>query len=103
VQLLDDLRSNDAWKEQGLTIGQPVTRIPLKGPEPKPELVLHNPIQLSPRQTKSLLRLLERNEKRLEKISEEEVKKGSRALGRAYRLILEYVPPSKAESDTPED
>jgi hypothetical protein len=58
VQLLDGLRTDDEWPEEGITIGEPVTRIPLKGPEPRPEPALYNPIGLSPRQTKSLLRLL---------------------------------------------
>ena len=60
MQLLDDLRTDDEWADEGITIGQPIIRIPLKGLEPKPELVLHNPIHLSPRQAESLLRLLEK-------------------------------------------
>lgn len=103
MELLDDLRTDDQWTEEGITLGEPITRIPLKGPEPRPEPALYNPIGLSPGQTKSLLRLLEKNEKRLARIGEEEMEKGPRALGRAYRLILRYSERSKKESDTHED
>jgi transposase len=89
MQLLDDLRTDDEWTEEGITIGEPVPRIPPEGLEPKPEPAHHNPIHLSPRQTKVLLRLLGRNETWLSEVSEEEERERSRALGRAYRLVLD--------------
>lgn len=37
-----------ARAEPGIVIGEPVTRIPLDGPERKPQFALWNPIHLSP-------------------------------------------------------
>jgi hypothetical protein len=100
MQFLDDLRTDDEWTEEGITIGEPVPRIPLEGLEPKPEPALHNPIHLSPRQPKVLLRLLGRNETWPSEVSEEEERERSRALGRAYRLILDYGDCARKRSRT---
>jgi hypothetical protein len=72
LQILDDLRGDDTLTEIGIAIGEPVTRVPLEGPERTPQPALDNPIHLSPRQTNTLLRLRVRNEKRLASMSEEE-------------------------------
>jgi hypothetical protein len=90
LRLLDDLRNDDAWTEQGIVIGEPVTRLALDEPEQEGEPALWNPIRLSPSQTKAVLRLLESNQARLRKISEEEEKDAARALGRAFSLILKF-------------
>jgi hypothetical protein len=103
LRLLKDLRNDDAWTEQGIVIGAPVTRFALDEPEQKGEPALWNPIRLSPSQTEAVLRLLERNQARLRKISEEEEKDAARALGRAFRLILNYDRRPKDKPDTHKD
>lgn len=103
MQPLDDLRTDDEWSEDRITIGEPVTLIVLERPKRKPEPAHHNPIHLSPRQTMAMLRLLKRNEVPLRGMSEEEEKERSRALERAYCLVLRYRERSKGESPTPED
>ena len=103
LRLLEDLRNDDAWTEQGVVIGEPVTRLALDEPEQKGEPALWNPIRLSPSQTNAVLRLLERNQARLRKISEEEDKGAARALGRAFRLILRFDRRPKGKQDTRKD
>ena len=88
LRVLDDLRSDDAWTEQGIVIGEPVTRLALDEPERKPEPALWNPICLSPSQTKAVLRLLERNKAKLNGMSEEEEKEVSEALSRVYSRLF---------------
>jgi hypothetical protein len=90
LHVLDQLRSDDTLKEQVIVVGEPMTRLAIGEPEREPEEILSDPIQLSPRQTKALLKLLERNEAKLQAMSEEEENTGSRALAKAYRLILNY-------------
>jgi hypothetical protein len=97
LQILDDLRQDDAWTEQGIVIGEPVTRIVLYEPERKPEPALSNRIHLSPSQTKAVLRLLERNEARLKEMSKEEEGERSRAIGRAYRYLVRLAAQKKSE------
>jgi len=88
LALLDNLRSDDAWTEQRMVIGEPITRIPLGGPEQEPEEVLWNPIRLSPSQTKAVLELLVRNEATLRKMSKEEEELRAETLGKVYRMLL---------------
>jgi hypothetical protein len=94
---IDDLHRDDAWTEEGIVIGEPDIRISPNDPERKSEPALWNPIQLSPSQTKAVLRLLERNEARLRGISEKEEEERSRALGRAYRYVLGLTAQKKSE------
>ena len=88
LALLEDLRCDDAWTEQGIVIGEPITRIPLGGSEQEPGEALWNPIRLSPRQTKAVLELLLRHEAKLRKMSAEEEELRARTLGKVYRLLL---------------
>ena len=98
LQILDHLRSEDAWKEEGMVVGEPVTRLVLGKPEQEPEPSLHHPIHLSPRQTRVLLRLLERNEASLEKLREQEEKERSRALSKVYGILAELA--RRADEET---
>jgi hypothetical protein len=72
----------------------------LDEPERKREQVIANPIHLSPRQTEALLRLLERNEGSLEKMRESEEEERSRALWKAYRILLDAAKKSKEKPNT---
>ena len=103
LDLLDHLYAEDAWKEDGIVLGEPVTRLVVGEPEQKPEKVLINQILLSPSRSGSLLRLLERNKARLEKLREEEAKERNRALGRVSRILLDLAQRAEEDSDTPED
>ena len=103
LRFLDELRCDDAWTEQGIVVAEPVTRIRLKEPEPKPEQVLWNPIHLSPSQTTAVHRLLERNEGKLNEMREQEEKEVSEAWGRVFRLIMEFDRHSKDKLDTRKD
>lgn len=88
LAVLDDLRTDDAWTEKGIVIGEPTTRIPLGGPKQEPGEALWNPIRLSPRQAKAVFGLLVRNEATLGKMSKEEKELRARTLGKVYRLLL---------------
>ena len=88
LALLDSLRTDDAWTEKGIVIGEPSTRIPLEGPKQEPEEALWNPIRLSPSQTSAIFGLLVRNEETLRKMSKKEEELRGRTLGKVYRLLL---------------
>lgn len=106
LQVLDQLRSHDALTELGVLIGEPVTHILLEGPDRTPRPALDNPIPLTARQTKALLRLLERNEAKLREMREEEEEVASQALHRVYmhlfRLVDEAEKAEAIDGEAPE-
>jgi hypothetical protein len=91
LSVLEHLRTDNAWTEHGVVVGEPTTRIVLGEPERKPEPSLLNPINVSPRQTKLLLQLLEKYEPRLVQMSEEEEEERGRRLWNAYRILLDLA------------
>jgi hypothetical protein len=103
LQLLDHLHTEDAWKEEGIVLGEPVTRLVVGRPEQEPERVLINQIHLSPSRSGRLLRRLERNKARLEKLREEEKEERKRARARVSRILLELAQRTEEELDKPED
>jgi hypothetical protein len=103
MQLLDGLRSDDACTEKGITIGEPVARISVEGLDRKPRPGLWNPIHLSPRQTKVLIRLLERNLGRLEDMREQEDKERDRARDELARILAKMYLRFRAKQARTED
>jgi hypothetical protein len=103
IALLEHLHADSTWQQDGIVAGEPVTRLVLpkrKGePVPEPETVLVNQMQLTPRRTEMLARLLEKHEAQLREMSEEEYNERGRALGRAYRLILNYTLSQESEEE----
>jgi hypothetical protein len=79
--------------------GEPVTRLVVGKPEQEPEKVLINQILLSPSRSGRLLRLLERNKARLEKLREEEAKERNRAVARVSRILLDLARRAEENSD----
>jgi hypothetical protein len=103
LELLDHLHTEDAWKEDGIVLGEPVTRLVVGKPEQEPEKVLINQMHLPPTRSRRLLGLLERNKARLEKLREEEEEERKRALARVSKILLGLAQRAEEDSDTPDD
>jgi len=88
LHVLNHLRTNDDWKQQGVVIGEPVTRLSIDDPTREPEEVLINQIDLSPAQVQELFNLLRENETMLKEQSEQEEREQKRALFQAYDFLL---------------
>ena len=86
--VLNHLRTNDDWKQCGITVGEPVMQIWLDDPERKAERVLGSQMDLDPIQVQELFDLLEGSEALLKEISEQEEKERRQALHRAYSILL---------------
>jgi hypothetical protein len=99
LQLLEYLRTNDEWKSQGITMGEPATRLTLEDPDRDPEVVLTNPIELNTIQSQDLFDYLENNEARLRELVEIEEKEGRTALAKVYGYIIERGRRKKAEEE----
>jgi hypothetical protein len=103
LQLLDHFHTEDDWREEGIVLGEKVARLALGKPEQEPEEILINQIHLPPARSRGLLKLLERNKARLEKLREQEEEERKRARARVSRILLELAQRTEEESDTPED
>ena len=103
IQILDNLRTDDSWKEQGIIVGQPVLLLPRGKQGHAFEPGLHNPIHLSPRQTKMLARLLERNLGRLEDMREQEEREQDQAREEFVRVLADICLRSMARESTPDE
>jgi hypothetical protein len=91
LQVLNHLRINDDWKQQGVVVGEPVTRLSIDDPTREPEEVLINQIDLSPAQVQELFNLLRENETMLKEQSEQEERERKQALLQAYNFLLGYA------------
>jgi len=88
LQVLNHLRTNDDWKQQGIVVGEPATRLSIDDPTREPEEVLINQMNLSPVQVQELFNLLRENETMLKEQSEQEEREQKRALFQAYDFLL---------------
>ena len=105
LDLLFQLQQSDAWKREGLVVGETVYTIPIPNntnskkrkqdqeeekSEKKDGWHLTNTIQLSPDQTKQFFLFLEENEEKLHNIVDEEESERRKILGKVYSLILSW-------------
>ena len=90
LQLLDSLNEDDTWKERGIIVGEPVIRLTW-GEHEESDEVLDNPIYLSPRQTRVLIRLLERNKATLEEIREQEERERDQVMKELARIFEDDI------------
>jgi len=105
LNVLQDLKATDVWKQDGYAVGVPAYRIVLpsgrqkkkKQPEqPKSEektgegWVLTETINLTPDQTALLFDFLEKSASTIEKLAEIESTEARERLGKAYKMILEW-------------
>jgi hypothetical protein len=88
LRILDQLRTRTDWKQQGVIVGEPATRISLDNPGEKPQKVLVNQIRLDATQVQGLLDLLQNNEEILQQMSEAEEKESRRRLSAVYDILL---------------
>ena len=72
LQLLNHLRTTDDWRENGLTIGEPTTKLFPNQPDREPEPSFLNSISLLPDQLEEILVRLERRESDLEALRGDE-------------------------------
>ena len=91
LRILDFLRTEKAWQEEGITIGEPATRLCLDDPHSKPQDVLINQITLDPSWVQQLLDLLAKNEAQPKQMSEAEEKEIDRRLWQAYSFLLDLA------------
>jgi hypothetical protein len=90
LALLGHFREHHEWEQEGCAVGEPAWLLSLDKPGDKGEATLSNQINLDPQQTAALLELLEKEERALEKLAEEEEEDERRALHKAYDLMLEW-------------
>jgi len=98
VRILDFLRTEKAWQEEGITIGEPATELNLNDPHSKPKHVLTNQMTLDPSRVQQLLELLAKNEAQLKQMSEAEEKDRRRRLGQVYDLLLDLANRAKGKT-----
>lgn len=107
LKILDELRANNDWREQGVTVGEPVVRIvlpnterkrrrkgqptPEEPPKSKPENVLVNTMALTGEQTQYLFDALQAHEDDLRHLADADEKAKSEALGKAYDLLFSHA------------
>jgi hypothetical protein len=103
LQLLEDLHNDDAWHTQGIVVGEPVIHLTWGESGTSSEPGLHNPIRLSPRQTKSLHELLERNRAALEVLKRQEDEDRDRAMKELASILADIYIRSKVQEDALED
>lgn len=96
VGLLESFRTEEAWKQEGIVLGENSTKLKLNDPEWEPQTCLLNKIQLSPSQVQELFELLGREEPELRRLSEFEKAEKERRLGQVYSLLLDLA---REESD----
>lgn len=100
IQLLEQLRSTDDWRESGITVGEPVVRLKLPGtsrsgkgqpaqepPASKPEHVLINTIALTGPQSQHLFTELRAFEGDLQRLAKADDQARSDALAQAYEYL----------------
>jgi hypothetical protein len=88
LQVLDYLHTNDDWKQQGVIMGEPATRLSIDDPTREPEEVLVDQMDLGPVQVQELFDLLKNNEPVLRELSEQEEKEQGEALRQVYNILL---------------
>ena len=103
LQLLEDLHSDDAWTTQGIVVGEPVIQLTWGEQGNSSEPGLHNPIRLSPRQTRSLLDLLQRHRAALEELRRQEEEDRDRAMQELASILADIYIRSRARGSMPED
>jgi hypothetical protein len=91
LALLAHFREHHDWEQEGCAVGEPAWLLSLDKPGDKGEPTLSNQIALDPQQTAALLVLLEKEERALEKMAEEEKEEESRALSKVYNLLIEIA------------
>lgn len=96
VDLREFLRTEEAWKREGIVLGENSTKLKPNDPEWEPQTCLLNKIQLSPAQVRKLFEVLAREEAELRRMSEFEKAEKERRRGRVYSLLLDLA---REESD----
>lgn len=87
--LLSHFQSSEDWRQDGVVLGRPMTRLVLGQPDRPPEPVLADQIPFSPAETATLLDLLRSREAVLQEMAEAEEVDKRRRLGQVYTLLLD--------------
>ena len=78
---------HDQWREIGYEFGEPYEHRSFENPSQEPQIVLHNLIHLNPDQAEDLLRYIQLNQEKLQKMADEdEIIKG-KALAQCYIIL----------------
>ena len=88
AELLNHLQTHSEWRDKGLTVGEPVTRLSVSEPERDPEPTLIHKIYLNQAQAAKLFELLESDATQIEELVEMEKQEESRILAEVYRYLI---------------
>jgi hypothetical protein len=88
LELLDEMRANDAWQSDGFLIGSPTYQ--LSSETVDGILTLENQIKLASDQAKDLLDFLSTHKKSLEYVASRDNEEAEDALRTVFRLIAVY-------------
>jgi hypothetical protein len=88
LEVLNALHEGDAWRERGITVGEPTTRINLDDPDKPPQVVLTHQISLNAAQTQELLDYLDHHEAELKRLGDQEEKEQRKVLTNVYTILL---------------
>jgi len=115
LQILEQSRQSESWKNEGLLVGEVAYHITIPSnkksksniadqPESKPSQedgwCLTHTIQLAPDQTQQFVSFLEQHEANLKKVIEAETAERGRILAQVYSLILSWGDERKKDSDS---
>lgn len=100
LQLLNHLRMTEDWREQGLTIGEPATKLFPNEPDRQPEPSFLNNMNLSPDQLQEVFARLERRESDLQVLRDDETEDRKRRLSRVYTILLDLAALHERENES---
>jgi hypothetical protein len=91
LQVLASLQANDAWKQDGLVVGRPMTRFSLSQPDAKPEEILVDTIALNADEVMQLFGFLQLKRGVLQTMAEADEEERKRRLAAAFRILLNAI------------
>ena len=98
--LYEEMKTEDCWRQTGVMVGKPATRLSIDHPDEPPRPSLVDPIQLNPQQAQEIFLLMESKLEVIQQLAAAEEKAMRKVLGEVYRLILSWRDKPSSAEDT---
>ena len=90
LELYEEMNAEGTWRQTGVIVGQPVTRISIDHPDEPPRPCLADEIQLNPQQAQEIFALMENKLAVIQQMADEEEKYRRKIMGEVIRLVLSW-------------